>query len=64
MEGPRGEFAIGLVSDGTAVPYRLRVHTPSFVNLQATDLMSRNHLIGDLVIVIGSIDIILGDVDR
>jgi NADH:ubiquinone oxidoreductase subunit D len=64
VEGPRGELGFYLVSDGTAIPYRLRVRTPSFVNLQATDTMARGRLIADLVIIIGTIDIVLGDVDR
>ena len=64
VEGPRGETGFYLVSDGTAIPYRLRYRTPSFVNLQATDVMSRGCFIADLVLVIGTIDIVLGDVDR
>jgi NADH dehydrogenase I D subunit len=64
VEGPRGEVGFYLVSDGTAHPYRLRYRTPSFVNLQATDIMARGGLIADLVVIIGSIDIVLGDVDR
>jgi NADH-quinone oxidoreductase subunit C/D len=64
VEGPRGEMGIYLVSDGTAIPYRLHMRTPSFVNLQATNTMAKGQLIADLVVVIGSIDIVLGDVDR
>jgi NADH dehydrogenase I D subunit len=64
VENPRGELGYYLVSDGTAIPYRLRVRTPSFHNLQATDTMIRGGLVADLIIVIGTIDIILGDVDR
>ena len=64
VEGPRGEMGIYLVSDGSAIPYRLHMRTPSFVNLQATNTMAQGQLIADLVIVIGSIDIVLGDVDR
>ncbi len=63
-ENPKGEFGIFLVSDGSAHPYRVRVRGPSFVNLQALDPMSRGHLIADLVTNIGSIDIVLGEVDR
>ncbi len=63
-ENPKGILGFYLVSDGTAVPYRLRIRGTSFVNLQATDLMSRGHLLSDLVTIIGSIDIVLGDVDR
>jgi NADH-quinone oxidoreductase subunit C/D len=64
VEGPRGELGFYLVSDGTANPYRLRFRTPSFHNLQATDPMARGGFIADLVLIIGSIDIVLGDVDR
>jgi len=64
IEGPRGELGYYLVSDGSPIPYRLKIRTPSFVNLQATDVMARGRLIGDLVIIIGSIDIVLGDIDR
>jgi len=63
-ENPKGILGFYLVSDGTAVPYRLRIRGSSFVNLQATDLMARGHLLSDLVTIIGSIDIVLGDVDR
>jgi NADH-quinone oxidoreductase subunit C/D len=64
VEGPRGETGFYLVSDGTANPYRLRYRTPSFVNLQATNTMAAGGLIGDLVVIIGTVDIVLGDVDR
>ena len=64
FENPKGILAFGLVSDGSAVPNRLRVRGPSFVNLQATDLMSRGNLLADVVTIIGSIDIVLGEVDR
>lgn len=64
VEGPRGETGFYLVSDGTGIPYRLRYRTPSFHNLQATNAMAAGGLIADLVIIIGTIDIVLGDVDR
>ena len=64
VESPKGELGFYLVSDGTPIPYRLRVRTPSFVNLQSTDTMARGGLIADLVVIIGTIDIVLGDVDR
>jgi NADH-quinone oxidoreductase subunit D len=63
-ENPKGILGFYLVSDGTAIPYRLHIRGTSFVNLQATDLMARGHLLSDLVTIIGSIDIVLGDVDR
>jgi NADH-quinone oxidoreductase subunit D len=64
VEGPRGELGFYLVSDGTARPYRLHVRGPSFVNLQAAHTMAKGHLIADLVTIVGSIDVVLGDVDR
>jgi NADH:ubiquinone oxidoreductase subunit D len=63
-ENPKGWLGFGLVSDGTAIPHRLRVRGPSFVNLQATDTMAQGGFIADLITVIGSIDIVLGEVDR
>lgn len=64
VESPRGEKGFYLVSDGTAIPYRLRYRTPSFHNLQALNTMSQGRLIADMIINIGTIDIVLGDVDR
>lgn len=64
IESPRGELGCYLVSDGGKVPYRLHVRAPSFVNLSALDIMLRGHLIADVVLILGSIDIVLGDVDR
>lgn len=64
IEASKGEMGVYLVSDGSAHPYRCRVRTPSFVNLQVTELMAKGHLFSDLVTVIGTIDIVLGDVDR
>ncbi len=63
-ENPKGELGIFIISDGSAHPYRLRVRGPSFVNLQGLDPMSRGHLVADLVTNIGSVDIVLGEVDR
>jgi NADH dehydrogenase I D subunit len=63
-ENPKGILGFYLISDGTAIPYRLHIRGSSFVNLQATDLMSKGHLLSDLITIIGSIDIVLGDVDR
>jgi NADH dehydrogenase I D subunit len=63
-ENPKGILGFYLVSDGSAVPYRLHIRGPSFVNLQAMDAMSRGHLLSDLVTIIGSVDIVLGEVDR
>ena len=64
IESPKGELGYFIVSDGSTQPYRIRVRPPSFVNLQALDKMVRGQLVADVVAVIGTIDIVLGEVDR
>jgi NADH-quinone oxidoreductase subunit D len=64
IESPRGEIGFYMVSDGTAKPYRVHVRAPSFANLSLIEPMCRGRLIADVVAAIGSIDIVLGDVDR
>ena len=64
IESPRGEMGYYVVSDGTAKPYRVHMRSPSFANLQALAKMCEGRLIADVVAAIGSIDIVLGDVDR
>ncbi len=64
IAAPKGELGFYVVSDGSPKPYRLRVRGPSFVNLQALDIMGRGELLSDVVAIIGSIDIVLGEVDR
>jgi len=63
-ESPRGELGVFLEGDGGPKPYRVHFRTPSFVNLQAMPLLSRGHFVADLVGIIGSVDVILGDADR
>jgi NADH-quinone oxidoreductase subunit D len=64
VESPKGELGMYLVSDGSTRPYRLRCRPPCFVNLQALRQMSIGHLVADVCAIIGSIDIVLGEVDR
>ena len=63
-ESPRGDFGVYLVSDGSDKPYRVKVRAPSFANLQALQHMLRDTYVADVVVVLGSIDIVLGEVDR
>ena len=64
VESPRGEMGYYVVSDGTAKPYRVHMRSPSFANLNAIGVMCEHNLLADVVAAIGSIDIVLGDVDR
>ncbi|AXC15081.1 NADH-ubiquinone oxidoreductase chain D [Acidisarcina polymorpha] len=64
IESPRGEMGYYVVSDGTAKPYRVHMRNPSFATLQALQVMCEGRLLADVVAVIGSIDIVLGEIDR
>jgi len=64
VEHPKGEFGIYLVSDGANKPYRLKIRAPGFPHLAAMDEMSRGHMIADAVAVIGTMDIVFGEIDR
>ena len=64
IEAPKGELGYYIVSDGSSKPYRMRIRPPSFVNLQAIEQMSTGTMIADLVAVIGTLDIVLGEIDR
>jgi len=64
IEGPKGELGVYMVSDGTGKPYRMRIRPPSYINLQSLRRMSIGHLVADVVALIGTLDIVLGEVDR
>jgi NADH-quinone oxidoreductase subunit D len=64
IEGPKGELGFYLISDGTAIPYRYRVRPPSLINLTLLEDMCLGQNVADIVIILGSIDIVLGEVDR
>jgi len=64
VEAPKGEFGIYLVSDGANKPYRLKIRAPGFPHLAAMDEMGRGHMIADAVAIIGTMDIVFGEVDR
>ena len=64
IEAPKGELGVYLVSDGTGKPYRMRIRPASYINLQSLKKMAVGHLIADVVAIIGTLDIVLGEVDR
>ena len=64
VEAPKGEFAVFLVSDGTNRPYRCKIRAPGFMHLSAMDYMCKGHMLADSVAVLGSMDIVFGEVDR
>lgn len=64
VEAPKGEFGVYLVSDGSSKPYRCRIRAPGFAHLQGLDFMSKGHMLADAVAIIGSLDIVFGEIDR
>ncbi len=64
VEAPKGEFAVYLVSDGTNQPYKCKIRAPSFAFLAAMDFLCRGHMLADSVAIIGSLDIVFGEIDR
>ena len=64
VEAPKGEFGVYLVSNGSNRPYRCKIRAPGFVHLQALDFMAKNHMLADVVTIIGTQDIVFGEVDR
>lgn len=64
VEAPKGEFGVSLIADGTAKPYRCKIRTPSYQHMQMMAGMSQGHYFADLVTILGTLDIVFGDVDR
>jgi len=64
VEAPKGEFGVSLISDGTSHPYRCKIRTPAYHHMQIMSRLSQGHYFADLVTVLGSLDIVFGDVDR
>jgi len=64
IEGPKGEFGCYMVSDGANKPYRVKLRPPGFVHMAALDEMVRGHMLADVVAIIGTIDVVFGEVDR
>lgn len=64
VEAPKGEFGVHLYSDGTNRPYRCRIRAPGFAHLQGLDFMAKGHLMSDVVIIIATLDVVFGEIDR
>jgi len=64
VEAPKGEFGVYLVADGTNKPYRCKIRAPGFPHLAAMDWMNRGHMLADVSAILGSLDIVFGEIDR
>ncbi|KAK8746956.1 hypothetical protein OTU49_016916 [Cherax quadricarinatus] len=64
VEAPKGEFGVYLVSDGSSRPYRCKIKAPGFAHLAGCDMVGKNHMLADIVAIIGTLDIVFGEVDR
>ena len=64
VEAPKGEFGVYLISDGSNKPYRCKIRAPGFSHLQAMDYLIKGHMLADVPAVLGSLDIVFGEVDR
>jgi NADH-quinone oxidoreductase subunit D len=64
VEAPKGEFGVYLIADGTNRPYKCKIRAPSFAHLSAMDFLSRGHMLADISAIIGSLDIVFGEIDR
>ena len=64
VEAPKGEFGVYLISDGSSKPYKCKIRAPGFSHLQAMDYLIKGHMLADVPAVLGSLDIVFGEVDR
>lgn len=64
IEAPKGEYGVYLIADGTNKPYRCKIKSPGFLHLQALNFLAKNHMIADVVTIIGTLDIVFGEIDR
>jgi len=64
VEAPKGEFGVYLISDGTSKPYKCKIRAPGFSHLQSMDHLIKGHMLADVPAVLGSLDIVFGEVDR
>jgi len=64
VEAPKGEFGVYLVSNGSNKPYRCKIRSPGFFHLQMIDYISKHHMIADVVTIIGTLDLVFGEIDR
>jgi len=64
VEAPKGEFGVYLIADGTNKPYRVKLRAPGYAHLQAMDYLCRGHMLADVAAILGSLDIVFGEVDR
>lgn len=64
IEAPKGEFGVYLVSDGSSKPYRCKIKAPGFAHLAALEKLGRKHLLADIVAIIGTLDVVFGEIDR
>jgi NADH-quinone oxidoreductase subunit D len=64
VEAPKGEFGVYLVADGTNRPWRVKLRAPGFLHLQAMDHMTKGHMLADVAAIIGSLDVVFGEIDR
>jgi len=64
VEAPKGEFGISVLSSGNNLPFRLNIRSPGFFHLQGMECLMKNHLIADLTTIIGTLDLVFGEIDR